>query len=218
MPHSTSRIGRDRGLQARMLLTMFLLGALYVVFMGVLFAAGAGVMVIVLFAAGLLAIQYFASDKIALASMGAREVSPQDAPELHRMIERLCVQADLPKPRIAMVQSSMPNAFALGRSPKHATVCATTAITELAGTAFESWVQGNVPETHLARVGAVETGMLSAMNPLGIAVSVPLAGVHGAGPMLFGFAAVIAVAAIAVGAVSRSMRTSPVQRGVGDRH
>lgn len=94
----------------------------------------------------------------------------------------------------------------------------TTAITELAGTAFESWVQGNVPETHLARVGAVETGMLSAMNPLGIAVSVPLAGVHGAGPMLFGFAAVIAVAAIAVGAVSRSMRTSPVQRGVGDRH
>lgn len=80
---------------------------------------------------------------------------------------------------------------------------ATTAITELAGTAFESWVQGNVPDTHLARVGAVETGMLSAMNPLGIAAAIPLAGVLGAGPMLFAFAAVIAVAATVVGALSR---------------
>jgi heat shock protein HtpX len=131
MSRSTSVIGRDRGLQARMLVTMFLLGALYVAFMAALFAAGAGVMMIVGVAAVMLAVQYFASDKIALASMGAREVSPQEAPELHQMIERLCVQADLPKPRVAMVESSMPNAFALGRSPKHATVCATTAITEL---------------------------------------------------------------------------------------
>jgi heat shock protein HtpX len=131
MPRSTSVIGRDRGLQARMLLTMFLLGALYVAFMAALFAAGAGMMMIVGVAAVMLAVQYFASDKIALASMGAREVAPQEAPELHQMIERLCVQADLPKPRVAMVESSMPNAFALGRSPKHATVCATTAIVDL---------------------------------------------------------------------------------------
>ena len=76
--------------------------------------------------------QYFAADKIALASVGAREVvTPQEAPELHGMIDRLCVQADLPKPRVAIVQSQMPNAFALGRSPKHATVCATTAIMDL---------------------------------------------------------------------------------------
>ena len=88
---------------------------------------------------------------------------------------------------------------------------ATTAITELAGTAFESWVQGNVPDTHLARVGAVETGMLSAMNPLGIAAAIPLAGVLGAGPMLFAFAAVIAVAATVVGALSR-LHTSALVR------
>jgi heat shock protein HtpX len=131
MSRSTSVIGRDRGLQARMVLTMFLLGLLYVVFMGVLFAAGAGMGLIVAFAAGLLLLQYFGSDKIALASMGAKEVTPQEAPELHGMIDRLCVQADLPKPRVAMVESSMPNAFALGRSPKHATVCATTAIVDL---------------------------------------------------------------------------------------
>jgi heat shock protein HtpX len=131
MSRSTSVIGRDRGLQARMVLTMFLLGLLYVVFMGVLFAAGAGMGLIVALAAGLLLVQYFGSDKIALASMGAKEVTPQEAPELHGMIDRLCVQADLPKPRVAMVESSMPNAFALGRSPKHATVCATTAIVDL---------------------------------------------------------------------------------------
>lgn len=79
----------------------------------------------------------------------------------------------------------------------------TTAVTELAGTAFESWVQGNVPETHLARVGAVETGLLSAMNPLGIAAALPLAAAVGAGPMLFGFAAAIALAATVAGTVSR---------------
>ncbi len=131
MSRSTSVIGRDRGLQARMLLTMFLLGLLYIVFMGVLFAAGAGFGLIVAFAAGLLLVQYFASDKLALASVGAKEVTPQEAPELHGIIDRLCVQADLPKPRVAMMQSQMPNAFALGRSPKHATVCATTAIVDL---------------------------------------------------------------------------------------
>jgi heat shock protein HtpX len=119
---------RDPGLQARMLLTMFLLGALYVVFVGVLFAAGVQAVVIVLIAGGLAAAQLFASDKLALHAMGAREVTPQEAPELHAMIERLCIQADLPKPKIAVAQTEMPNAFALGRSQKSATVCATTGI------------------------------------------------------------------------------------------
>ena len=123
--------GRDTGLQARMLLTIFLLGAVYVVFIAVLFAAGAGAVTIVLVAAGLFLFQLFASDKIALAAAGAREVSPADAPELHAMIERLCLQADLPKPRVAIAQTAMPNAFAMGRSQKHATVCATTGIMEL---------------------------------------------------------------------------------------
>jgi heat shock protein HtpX len=123
--------GRDTGLQARMLLTMFLLGLVYAVLIGVLIAAGAGAVTIALIAAALFGVQLFASDKIALYSMGAREVSPQDAPELHAIIERLCVQANLPKPRVAIAETSMPNAFAVGRSPKSATVCATTGILSL---------------------------------------------------------------------------------------
>jgi heat shock protein HtpX len=121
---------RDRGLQTRMLLTLFLLGLLYVVFAGILFAAGAGVGIMVLFLAGLALSQLFLSDKIALASMGAKVVSPAQAPGLHSMIERLCIQADLPKPKIAIADSDVPNAFAIGRSQKSATVCATTGIIE----------------------------------------------------------------------------------------
>jgi heat shock protein HtpX len=126
-----STFGRDTGLQARMLLTMFLLGLVYVVFMGVLFAAGAGVITIVFFAGALFVVQLFASDKLALRAMGAKEVSPAEAPELHAMIERLCIQADLPKPKIAIADTPMPNAFAMGRSQKHSTVCATTGIMNL---------------------------------------------------------------------------------------
>jgi heat shock protein HtpX len=114
-----------------MLVTMFLLGLVYVVLVGVLFASGASGVTILLIAGGLLAVQFFASDKLALRSVGAHEVSAQEAPELHAMIERLCIQADLPKPRIAVMNTSMPNAFAMGRSQKSATVCATTGIMEL---------------------------------------------------------------------------------------
>ena len=114
-----------------MVLTMFLLGLVYVIFMGVLFAAGAGAITIVLIAGVMFAVQLFASDKLALAAMGAKEVSPAQAPELHAMIERLCVQADLPKPKIAVADTPMPNAFAMGRSQKNSTVCATTGIMNL---------------------------------------------------------------------------------------
>jgi heat shock protein HtpX len=123
--------GRDPGLQARMVLTLFLLGLVYALLIGVLFAVGASAIVIVVIAAALFLLQFFTSDKIALASLGAHEVTPAQAPELHGIIERLCVQADLPKPRVAVMQSSMPNAFAMGRSQKSATVCATTGILEL---------------------------------------------------------------------------------------
>src|ERR1700730_8660316 len=125
MARSTS-FGRDPGLQARMLLTLFLLGLVYAVLIGVLFAAGAGAVTIAVIAGALFLLQFFTSDKIALASMGAHEVTPQQAPELHAMIERLCIQADLPKPRIGVMESQMPNAFAMGRSKKAATVCAAT--------------------------------------------------------------------------------------------
>ena len=123
--------GRDTGLQARMVLTIFLLGAVYALLIGVLFAAGANGILILIVAGGLLALQLFTSDKLALRSMGAHEVSPSEAPQLHALIERLCVQADLPKPRIYVVNTPMPNAFAMGRSQKNAAVCATTGILEL---------------------------------------------------------------------------------------
>jgi heat shock protein HtpX len=122
--------GRDTGLQVRMLVTILLLGLVYVVFAGVLFASVGGTVALV-GCALLLSFQFFASDKLALRSMGAREVSPQEAPEFHAMIERLCVQADIPKPKVAVVNSPVPNAFALGRSQKAATVCATTGIMDL---------------------------------------------------------------------------------------
>ena len=123
--------GRDTGLQLRMTLTLFLLGAIYVALIVALLAAGVGAIFIALIAGGLLLLQFFTSDKLALRAMGAREVSPQEAPEFHAMIERLCVQADLPKPRVAVADTDMPNAFALGRSPRNATVCATTGIMNL---------------------------------------------------------------------------------------
>src|SRR3954466_1674971 len=126
-----SSFGRDTGLQIRMATTMLLLGLVYVVFVGALFAAGVNAVMIVVIAGGLALLQLFASDKMALAAMGARVVSPAEAPEFHAMIDRLCVQADLPKPRVAIANTRMPNAFALGRSPKNATVCATTGIMEL---------------------------------------------------------------------------------------
>jgi heat shock protein HtpX len=114
-----------------MLLTLFLLGLVYAILVAALIAAGAGAVTIAIVAAALFGVQLFTSDKIALYSMGAKEVSPQQAPELHAIIERLCIQANLPKPRVAVALTPMPNAFALGRSQKSATVCATTGIMDL---------------------------------------------------------------------------------------
>jgi len=119
---------RDTGLQFRMLVTLFLLGLLYVAFVGALFTAGASAILMLVIIGGLALSQLFLSDKLALAAMGAKEVSPEQAPGLHAMIERLCIQADLPKPKIAVADTHVPNAFAMGRSPKNATVCATTGI------------------------------------------------------------------------------------------
>ncbi|MEY2442293.1 MAG: heat shock protein HtpX [bacterium] len=132
MAVTKTSFGRDPGLQARMLITLFLLGALYVFFAVALIAfTGASGPTVLVICGGLALFQLFTSDKLALHAMGAREVSPQEAPELHAMIERLCIQADLPKPKVAVAQTNMPNAFALGRSQKSATVCATTGIMNL---------------------------------------------------------------------------------------
>src|SRR6187455_3166329 len=118
--------GRDAGLSARLVLTTFLLGALYVVFFVVLlqlFNLSIGAVIVIIGALAFL--QYFTSDKIALAASGAKVVSREQAPELHDMVERLCAMADLPKPRVAVIPTDVPNAFATGRSPKHAVVAVT---------------------------------------------------------------------------------------------
>ncbi len=117
--------GRDFGLSSRMFLTMFLLGALYVGFFGLLLQTGASLGLIVVALGGLAFFQYFTSDKIALRASGARIMSPEQAPELHAMVERLCAMADLPKPRVAVIPTDVPNAFATGRSPKHSVVAVT---------------------------------------------------------------------------------------------
>jgi heat shock protein HtpX len=118
--------GRDFGLSSRMVLTSFLLGAVYVAFAVILFQVlNVGLVAMLLIVLGLAAFQYFTSDRIALAASGAKVVTPEQAPELHAMVDRLCAMSDLPKPRVAVIPTEVPNAFATGRSPKHAAVAVT---------------------------------------------------------------------------------------------
>jgi heat shock protein HtpX len=121
--------GRDRGLSLRMLFTSGLLGLLYVGFALILFyLLHAGIALMVVIVVAMAFFQYYTSDKIALAASGAKIVSPEQAPDLHAMVERLCAMANLPKPRVAVVDSNVPNAFATGRNPKHAAVAVTTGL------------------------------------------------------------------------------------------
>ncbi len=128
-----TRYAPDRGLTVRMTLTMFLLGLVFVAFvaliigiMAAVHASGAAIVFIALiFGGGAAFISLFYSDKIALAAAGAREVSPQEAPELHGIVDRLCALADMDKPRVAIAPTRMPNAFATGRNSKHAVLCVT---------------------------------------------------------------------------------------------
>ncbi|MEU5833889.1 zinc metalloprotease HtpX [Streptomyces diacarni] len=124
-----SRYVADRGLTTRMVTTMFFIGLLYVVLVGVLVVALGNAWPLVLVIAGALFIaQFWFSDKIAAFSMGAREVTPQQAPALHGAVDRLCALADMPKPRVAIADSDVPNAFATGRNQRNAMVCATTGL------------------------------------------------------------------------------------------
>ncbi|HEX4717016.1 MAG TPA: zinc metalloprotease HtpX [Thermoleophilaceae bacterium] len=121
-------IGRDPGLQARMLITLSLLGLLYVLLGGVIVAAGGGLVVMVALLGVMALGQLLLSERLALRAMHARVVSAQDAPGLHALVERLAIQADVPMPRVAISDLPVPNAFAMGRSRKHATVCVTTGL------------------------------------------------------------------------------------------
>ncbi len=123
---STTRYASDRGLTARMGLTMALLGLLYVVLMVLLYSLGLPPVLVILLAGGGLWAQWFFSDRMALYGMGGREVTPDEAPQLHAVIDRLCALADMPKPRVAIADTDIPNAFATGRSPSRAVVCVTT--------------------------------------------------------------------------------------------
>jgi heat shock protein HtpX len=123
-----SRFPADLGLSSRMALTMFLIGLVYVAFVAVLIAVKVPIALIIIIAGGFLFFQYFFSDRIALFSMRAREVSPREAPVLHGVVDRLCALADMPKPRVAMADSDLPNAFATGRNQKSAVLCVTRGI------------------------------------------------------------------------------------------
>jgi heat shock protein HtpX len=121
--------GRDRGLTLRLIATSGLLGLLYVVFGVVLISyLNVGIVPMILIVGALAFVQYYTSDKLALKASGAKIVSEQEAPELHAMVERLCAMADLPKPKVAMIDTDVPNAFATGRNPKHAAVAVTTGL------------------------------------------------------------------------------------------
>ena len=122
------RMKADGGLVRRMVLTMFLLGLLYVVFVGVLIGIGVNWAIVLVVAVGGFLFQYFYSDKIALYSMHGRIVSPAEAPELHAVVDRLCALTDAPKPQVAIAEADMPNAFATGRTPKRAVLCVTTGL------------------------------------------------------------------------------------------
>ncbi len=123
--------GRDTQLTLRMGFTLFLLAMLYTVFLAVLWRVTGSFALLILVGAGMVLFQYFVSDKLVLLSTGAREVSAQQEPELHRIITRLSQIADLPTPRIAIMDTMVPNAFATGRSPKHAVIAVTRGLTQL---------------------------------------------------------------------------------------
>lgn len=125
-----TRFAPDRGLTSRMVLVMFLIGLLAVAFVAALvaFVPARDLPIVLVLAAIVLGAQFFFSDKIATFAMGAREVSEQQAPELHAIVSRLCAMANMPKPRVAIADTPVPNAFATGRNPNNAVICVTTGL------------------------------------------------------------------------------------------
>lgn len=122
------RFSADHGLTARMLVTVFLLGLLYVAFVAVLISLGVSTVLVIVIAGGLLFTQYWFSDRIALYAIGGQVVTPEQAPQLHGVIDRLCALSGAPKPAVAVADVDVPNAFATGRSPRRAVLCVTTGL------------------------------------------------------------------------------------------
>ena len=122
---ASSKIEGDRGLNSRMFVTGLALVILYVVIITVLLRVGLSLAPVIIIAAALIFSQYYFSDKIAMFSMHAHEVTPEQEPKLHQIVDRLCLLADMKKPRVGVAEMDIPNAFATGRSPSHAVICAT---------------------------------------------------------------------------------------------
>jgi heat shock protein HtpX len=123
-----SRFAPDRQLTIRMVTVVFLLGLLYMAFIAALIVLLKSAALVVVIIGGLLAAQYWYSDRIALFAMRATEVTPEQQPHLHGALDRLCAAADMPKPRVAVADTALPNAFATGRNPDHAVLCVTTGL------------------------------------------------------------------------------------------
>ena len=122
---ATTKIETDHKLNVRMFITGLALVALYAIIVSVMISLGVALVLVVVIAGGLLFSQYYFSDKIAMFSMHAHEVTPQQEPKLHEIVDRLCLLANMQKPRVGVSEMDMPNAFATGRSPSHAVICAT---------------------------------------------------------------------------------------------
>ena len=128
MLQAPTNFGRDNQLRARMWFTMLLLGLVYAVFLFVLLQLGVGIGIMLVLAGGIALFQFFASDRMVLATMRAKVVSPEEQPKLHAMVERLSMAAGIPKPKVAVADMQVPNAFATGRSQKTAAVAVTTGL------------------------------------------------------------------------------------------
>ena len=123
-----TRYGSDRGLTARMAGTIVGLGALYVVLAGVLYAVGVNAVFVIVISAAMLLGQWYFSDSLALAASRAVIVTPQEAPQLHAVVDRLCALADMDKPRVGIADTDVPNAFATGRSANRSVIVVTTGL------------------------------------------------------------------------------------------
>ncbi|HEV2638832.1 MAG TPA: zinc metalloprotease HtpX [Actinocrinis sp.] len=126
MARKHNRFEPDRQLVGRMMVTMFLLGLLYVAFAAVLLVILKSWIIVVVIAAAVLAAQYWYSDRIALFAMKAQPVTAEEQPELHAIVDRLCALADMSKPQVAVAKTNLPNAFATGRNADHTVICVTT--------------------------------------------------------------------------------------------
>jgi heat shock protein HtpX len=122
---ASTKIETDHKLNVRMFITGLALVALYAIIVSVMISLGVSTVLVIVIAGGLLFSQYFFSDKIAMFSMHAHEVTPQQEPKLHEIVDRLCLLANMQKPRVGVAEIDIPNAFATGRSPSHAVICAT---------------------------------------------------------------------------------------------